>query len=46
MGFLERLIPAFETTSAPLAIAISLACTVAALAMTWPIVRDLPLRNK
>jgi hypothetical protein len=46
MGFLERVVPALEISSAPLAAAVSILCTLAVLAMTWLIVRDLPLRNK
>ena len=32
--------------SLPLAAAMSVACYLAALAMTWPIMRDMPLRNR
>ena len=45
MGFIMRRIPTVDTTSLVLTAIISLGCFLAALAMTWPIIRDMPLRN-
>lgn len=45
-GFVvDRFLPV-ETPSLPLAIVTAGACVLIALAMTWPILRDLPIRNR
>jgi hypothetical protein len=43
--FIERFLPV-ETPSLALAIPTAIACLLIALALTWPIVRDLPIRNR
>ncbi len=45
-GWVVERFLSIEGPSLPLAIAAAIACAATSLAMTWPIVRDLPIRNR
>jgi hypothetical protein len=46
VGFLIDRFPSVETPSLPLAMTTAIACFLIALALTWPILRDLPIRTR
>lgn len=46
MGFVFRWLPSVEITSVPLFTALATVCFLTGLALTWPIIRDMPIRNR
>ncbi len=46
MGFILDRLPSIDPSSLWVLAPMAMACCLAALAMTWPIVRDVPLRNR
>lgn len=45
MGFITNLLPTIDSTSLALTAVVSFISFLIALALTWPVIRDMPLRN-